>query len=142
MCGFLEAKLVILGLIDFLFGLPINLIVNAGQNKFVVDILKNMAKIANLRPKIGQIPLLSLDFNWHNPIIFHSILTFFILNWLFLRDKSNGVQIKALSFFVKILMFGPIFAPRPHIGKLVHMDPKQPLKSRDVSWPSPSTRIS
>ena len=28
---FLEAKLVILGLIDFLFGLPINLIVNQGK---------------------------------------------------------------------------------------------------------------
>ena len=56
MCLF-DAKLVILGPIDFLFGLPINLIVNAGQNKFEVDILKNVAKIANLRTKIGQIPL-------------------------------------------------------------------------------------
>ena len=109
MCGFLEAKLVILGPIDFLFGLPINLIVNE------VDILKNVAKIANLRPKIGQIPLLSLDFNWHNSIIFHHILTFFILNCLFLRDESNGVQIKALSLLVKILVFGPIFAPRSHM---------------------------
>ena len=36
-------------------------ILNAGQNKFEVDILKNVAKIANLRPKLGQIPLLSLD---------------------------------------------------------------------------------
>ena len=51
-----------------------------GKNKFEVDILKNVAKIANLRPKIGQIPLLSLDFNGHNSIIFHPILTFFILN--------------------------------------------------------------
>ena len=62
---FLGAKLVILGPTDFLFGLPINLIVNAGQNKFEVDILKNVAKIANLRPKTGQIPLLSLDINRH-----------------------------------------------------------------------------
>ena len=73
-----EAKLVILGPIDVLFGLPINLIVNAWQNKFEVDILKNVAKIANLRPKIGQIPLLSLDINEHNSIIFHPILTLFI----------------------------------------------------------------
>ena len=36
-----------MGPTDFLFGLPINLIVNAGQNKFEVDILKNVAKIAN-----------------------------------------------------------------------------------------------
>ena len=126
MCGFLEAKLVILGPVDFLFGLPINLIVNAGQNKFEVDILKHVAKIANLRPKIGQIPLLSLDFNGHNSIIFHPILTFFILNCLFLRDESNGVQIKALSFLVRILVFGSIFAPRPHMGKIMRMDPKTP----------------
>ena len=78
LCGFLGAKLVILGPTDFLFGLAINLIVNAGQNKFEVDILKNVAKIANLRPKTCQIPLLSLDINWHNSIIFHPILTFFI----------------------------------------------------------------
>ena len=44
LCGFLEAKLVILGPIDFLFGLPINFIVNAGQNKFEVDILKMWPK--------------------------------------------------------------------------------------------------
>ena len=40
----LGAKLVILGPIDFLFGLPINLIVNAKQKQFEVDILKNVAK--------------------------------------------------------------------------------------------------
>ena len=44
-----------LGPIDFLFGLPINRIINAGQNKFEVDILKNVAKIANLRPKIASV---------------------------------------------------------------------------------------
>ena len=70
LCGFLEAELVILGSIDFLFGLPINCIVNARQNKFEVDISKNVAKIANLRPKIGKIPLLSLYVNGHNSIIF------------------------------------------------------------------------
>ena len=114
LCAFLEAKLIILGPIDFLFGLPINLIVNAEQNKFEVDILKNVAKIANLRPKIGQIPLLSLDIIWHNSIIFYPILTYFILNCLFLRAESKGDQIKALSLLVKILVFGPIFAPSPH----------------------------
>ena len=40
--------------IDFLFGLPINLNVNE-QNKFEVDIFKNVAKIVNFRPKIGQL---------------------------------------------------------------------------------------
>ena len=95
-------------------------------NKFEVDILKNVAKIANLRPKIGQIPLLSLDIIGHNSINFYPILTFFIFNCLFSRDESNGVQIKALSLLVNILVFGPIFAPRLHTGKIVRMDPKPP----------------
>ena len=62
-CGSLESKLIILGPIDFLFSFPINIKVNSGQNKFEVDILKNLAKIANFMPKIGQIPLLSLNIN-------------------------------------------------------------------------------
>ena len=62
--------MVISGPIDFLFSLPINLNVDAGQNKFEVDILKNVAKIANSRPKIGQIPLLSLNIIGHNSVIF------------------------------------------------------------------------
>ena len=37
--------------IDLQFGLPINLNVNTGQNKFEVDILKNVAKIAIYGPK-------------------------------------------------------------------------------------------
>ena len=78
-----------------------------------------MAKIANLRPKTGQIPILSLDINLHNSIIFHPILTFFIWNCLFSRDESNGVQIKAPSLLVNFLVFGPIFAPRPHMRKIV-----------------------
>ena len=72
--------MVISGPIDFLIGLPINLNVNSRQNKFEVVILKNAAKIANSRPKIEQIPLLSLNINHihngHNSVIFHSILTF------------------------------------------------------------------
>ena len=44
---------VILGPIYFYFGLRINLIVNTGQNNFEVDILINVAKIANLRPQGG-----------------------------------------------------------------------------------------
>ena len=63
--------MVISGPIDFLFGLPINL-------KVEVHILNNAAKITNLRPKIGQIPLLNLNINGHNSVILHPILTFFI----------------------------------------------------------------
>ena len=38
-----------------------------------------------------------------------------------------------LILLVKILVFGPIFALRPHMGIIVRMDPKPALKSRDVS---------
>ena len=43
------AKLEILGPTDFLFGLPINLIVNAGQNKFEVDFLKKCGQNSQLK---------------------------------------------------------------------------------------------
>ena len=62
--------MVILGPIDFLFGLPLNINVNDWQNKFEVDILKNVAKIANFRLKIGQ---------------------------LFFRDESNDDTLKLLT---------------------------------------------
>ena len=47
-------SIVVYGPIDFLFGLLINLNVNE-QNKFEVDVLKNVAKIVNFKPKIGQL---------------------------------------------------------------------------------------
>ena len=68
-----------------------NLVAVTGQNKFEVDILKNVAKIAYLRPKIGQIPLLSLNINGHNSVIFHPILTFFILNCFFVVETNRMV---------------------------------------------------
>ena len=43
----LEAKMVKLGPINSQLGLPLNINVNDGQNKFAVHISKNMAKIAN-----------------------------------------------------------------------------------------------
>ena len=49
--------MVIFGPIDFLFGFPINLRVNAEKIKFEVDILKNVSNIANFRPKKGQLSL-------------------------------------------------------------------------------------
>ena len=98
LCAFFGAKLVILGPIDFLFGLPINLIVNAWQNKFEVDILKNVAKIANLRPKIGQIPLLSLDIKWYNSIICHPILTVYLKLLVFTRRIECCPNQSSISF--------------------------------------------
>ena len=49
--------MVIFGPIDFQFGFPTNLRVNAEQNKFEVDIIKIVYNIANFRPKIGELSL-------------------------------------------------------------------------------------
>ena len=68
-----------------------------------------MAKIANLRPKIGQIPLLSLDSNtnWHNSIIFHPILTFFIFNCLFYETNRMVSNLKLYLFWLRFWCFSP-----------------------------------
>ena len=87
--------------------MPINLIVNAGLNKFKFDILKNVAKIANLRPKIGQIPLLSLNINWHNSIIFHPIFTFFILNCLVFETYRMVSKSKLYLFSLRFWCLAP-----------------------------------
>ena len=96
------------------------------------------------------------DFSFRLPKIFGPIFAFFAKNFakmgpiifgglnekcLFFRDESNGDKIKALSPLFQILIFCPIFAPRPHMGNIVRMDPKPPSKDWDVSWPSPSTHI-
>ena len=65
-----------LGLIDFKLGLHIKVNVNSWQNKFEVHISKNVAKMAVLWPKIGQMPLWRAHFpHGHNLAIFHPILT-------------------------------------------------------------------
>ena len=33
-----------------------------------------------------------------------------------------------MSPWLKIMVFGPILAPRPHMGNIVHKDPKPTLK--------------
>ena len=65
-----------LGQIYFELGLPHNIIVNNGQNKFEVHISKNKAKIANFQPKIGQDATFDPTFNWHNSAIYYPILAY------------------------------------------------------------------
>ena len=105
--AFLGAKLVILDPTDFLFGLPINLIVNTRQNKFEVDILKNVAKITNLRPKIGHIPLLSLD-------IIGITRSFFIRFWLTLFKIACFHKTNRMVSKSKLYRFWLIFWCWPH----------------------------
>ena len=66
---FLEDKMVNLGPIDFQIGLPFNINVNNGQNKFEVHISKNMSKMANFRPKIDQDTTFAPTLNGHNSAI-------------------------------------------------------------------------
>ena len=64
-----------LGLIHFYIGLPININANEGQNKFEVYILKNVAKMTNYLPKMGQDTTFARTLNGHNLAFLHSILT-------------------------------------------------------------------
>ena len=67
---FLEAKVVSLGPIDFQLSLPLNINGNEGQNKFEVPISKNVARMANFRPKLGQDAIFAPTLNRHNFIRF------------------------------------------------------------------------
>ena len=64
---------VTLGPIEFQ---PLNINGNDWQNKFEVRISKTVAKMANLRPKIGQDATFAPTLNWHYSAIFYPILTF------------------------------------------------------------------
>ena len=75
-CGFLESKVVNLGPIDFQLGLSLDIVENDGQNKFEVHISKNVTKLANFLPKIGQDTTFAPSLNGHNSAIFYPILTF------------------------------------------------------------------
>ena len=64
-----------LGPIDFQLGLPLNINENDGRNKLGVHISKNVAEMANFRPKKGQDATFAPTLNRHNSAIFHPILT-------------------------------------------------------------------
>ena len=57
-------------LIDYLFGLYINININEGQNKFEVHISKNGPKIANLWAKMSQLPPCMTPLNGLNLVNF------------------------------------------------------------------------
>ena len=61
---FLEVKVVNLGPIDSQLGLPLNINGNYMQNKFEAHISKNVAKLVNFRPKIGQDATFAHNFEW------------------------------------------------------------------------------
>ena len=62
--SFFEDRVANLGLIDFKFGLYINVNVNDRQNKFEVHISKRLSKMAINWHKLGQMPLLSKNIKW------------------------------------------------------------------------------
>ena len=73
--SFFRDRIADLSLIDFKLGLYIKVNVNKGQNKYEVNISKNVAKMAILWPKIGQRHFGARPSHGHNLAIFHPILT-------------------------------------------------------------------
>ena len=99
-----------------------------GQNKVKGHISKNVAKMAILWPKIGQRHFGARALHGHNLAIFDLIWT--------------NEYTKMTSSISLLLVFGPHFAPRPHMGNVVHMDSKLPSNCWNMSWPSWPTHIS
>ena len=62
--GFFGLKMAKISSIGLKIGLPIDLDLNDGQNKNQTHISEVMAKIPNIWPKIGQLPLGRTDFQW------------------------------------------------------------------------------
>ena len=87
---FLEAKVVSLGPIDFQLSLPLNINWNDGQNKFEVHISKNVAKMANFQPKIGQDSTFPPTFNGQNLDILIRFWRSTTPKWLARRDESKA----------------------------------------------------
>ena len=70
---FLETKMVNMCPIDFQLGLSLNINANKGQNKLEYHISKNVAKMANFRPKIGQEATFAPNLNGNNSTISYPI---------------------------------------------------------------------
>ena len=84
------------------------------------------SKISVVNPPPPPPPPPPLNQNGHN--FSHPISTFFK------KSNSDKMNNQALFYLVHNLVFTPVFAPRPHMGTIVRMDPKLPSKCRDVSW--------
>ena len=98
-----------LGLIDSKLGLYINITIYNWQNKFKVHILKNVAKMAILWPKIGQRHFGARASHGQNLAIFHQILTneHTKMTTLLRRIEWNKI-LSSISLFY-ILVFWPHF---------------------------------
>ena len=87
---------------------------------------KNMAKIANFQPKIGQDATSAPTLNRHNSAISNRFWHPTTSKWSARRDESNGVNsISSISLF-SVFGFWPFFTPRPQMGSIACMDPKPP----------------
>ena len=71
-------------------GLSINLDINDGQNENKV--LKVVAKIPNIWPIIGQVPLGRKDFKRYNEAIFYPKVKFLGIQNMNFQDESNGAK--------------------------------------------------
>ena len=141
--SFFGDRMADLGLIDFKLGLYIKVNVNNWQNKYEVHISKNVAKMAILWPKIGQRHFGARASHGHNLAIFHPILTNEHTKMTnSLRRIEWNKKLSSISLLFIYWFFGPIFAPRPHMGIVVRMDSKLPSSCWYMSWPSWPAHVS
>ena len=112
-----------LGLIDSKLGLYIKINVNKGKTNLKFISQKNVAKMAILWPKIGQRHFGARASHGHNLAIFHQILTneHIKMTSSLRRIEWNKILSSISPCFI-YWFFGPIFAPRPHMGNVVRMD--------------------
>ena len=80
---------------------------------------------------MGQLPLWRETLHGLNLTIFIRFLcSFFNLHVLSFFEANRTVTRTKLYFFWFVFWFlDPIFAPRPHMANIVHMDPKPPPSS-------------
>ena len=116
---FLEDKIVNLGPIDFKLGVPVNINVNDGQNKFEVHMSKNMAKIVNFQPKTGQDTTFAPTLSGHNSAIFYLILTY---------DHTKIISSLRRIIFLLDFGFWPILFSEASHGQYCAHGPKTTLE--------------
>ena len=114
------------GLIDFKIGLHIKVNVNAGQNKFEAHIYQFAQNGHQLAQNSPDAILATLTLFGHNLVIFHQILTLFFSKCLFFLIQIEWWQQLSSISFTSDFVFALVFAPRPHMGSIAHMDPKLP----------------
>ena len=115
---------------------PSILIQMIGNIQFEGHISKNVAKMAILCPKSSLRHFGARASHGQNLAIFHPILTNEYTQMTSSSRRTEWNKNLSSISLLYIFVFGPHFAPRPHMGNVVPMDPKLPSNCWYMSWPS------